>query len=593
MAELLAVFRCMTNGTAPIELRARIRTKLFCSSRSSRHSNRTVAWHFSRCLLSSKSGNLPDVYLNSDTAAYRNALPPIQELTCESCGVTYLPPTPREVLRPDSRLENAAVEKADAILDRIVKFEPELTDKFVQNLTRSATSETAIIHDHSNVNEFTHLCQRCHSIYYQNRYEEAPPIPYQELFRSIRGQNYVVVVVIDAYDFPLSFIPAERLLARFGAMPRKVIYVVSRSDLLVRERREIKERLKPYVLKLLNRVRAYQSTPRSSRFRKDLAAVLSDVHQQEQFSLWTYGLGDFSAKVGYPVTTEYIDRLSCEVTNNLREDQLYFVSSKRGWGIHNLSMRLGPLNFFLGYSNVGKSSLIRAIVRETGGALDSVSNKKTKGPGESFWPGLTRAAMNYTVHINNKKKQLIDLPGLEDANNSIWDQVKNKMVKSIVTGRVLDRKRREHMTLKQGKCLNIGGLCFIESPDVNMIVWPMISQREHGVIHVNRNLETAIKIASNEDSSKRMLVHVKDAENIKQVAEVKIDGGGADVVFRGIGFVELRISGKVPKNGALVKVFALKHADIAVRAPIFEALKDRKTPRQSMLQKDISAQNKI
>ncbi|KAK9470212.1 uncharacterized protein V1510DRAFT_350602, partial [Dipodascopsis tothii] len=411
--------------------------------------------------------------------------------------------------------------------------------------------------------EADRVCYRCHSILHFSATNLSNP-----LGESISGEDVRqkippkanVVHVIDAYDLPASLLyPFDE--NDFG--PNDTI-VVNRADLLCGNYREASQRLRPYALNILNA--ALRSEQMRSR-AKALTTASKTIVSTE--ILESRNLPQLSDKQFSRLSGDQQTSLLRKQEKHTREDNVHIVSARKGWGLKELVRSIPERTFFFGFNNVGKSRLIRQIISLFNADL---RNKKKDGPGSSFIPGMTREKLKFDVICGKKVKSIIDLPGVENSDNVLWKYVKPEMIKQLVAGRILSLKGREHKTIKPGQCLNIGGLIYVKSDDASLIAWPMIGEQAVLTTIVNSSFERAKETVLTQ-TVRGLAVTADTARRLALAGDFRVDGGGIDVVVRGVGYVELRITGKIPEGGAQVSVYVPEGVNVLARRPISESLK--------------------
>ncbi|KAK9241139.1 hypothetical protein V1525DRAFT_453536 [Lipomyces kononenkoae] len=441
------------------------------------------------------------------------------------------------------------------------------------------------------------ICQRCHSLYHHNMPFLLPPFKRKRIFEMLPADKKVNIVhVIDAYDFPMSVLPLQRLLHMYNRSAKRIICVITRADLLVNKEGLVLQRLRPYFLDLLHQINQVH------RFSLVNASKLSD---NPDTSLWNMGLGiDEPNTVLAQSSVEENARLlgqRLQPRDKIQRADLHLVSSRVGWSIRKLFESLPDESYFIGYSNVGKSRLVQALLDLNGQTIRDSKVSKSKfsqekagnesGPGASYLPGMTRSMMSYDVRAFGALKKMHDLPGIEDCNGKMWSIVKPEAIKPLVKGRFYEPKNREHMVVHHGQCLNVAGLILIEAPEIQIIAWTSIGQPGLVKMYVNRDLERSMEVLKSTDPSLKLSVRPDIPHEYELAGSFRIDGLGADIVVRGLGFVELRVSGRIPEGGALVRVHTPKGVNVTARKPIYEAIRNRATVRSSDRSSHITRKN--
>ncbi|KAK9366969.1 hypothetical protein V1509DRAFT_627853 [Lipomyces kononenkoae] len=429
------------------------------------------------------------------------------------------------------------------------------------------------------------ICQRCHSLYHHNKPFVLPPFEHKRIFEMLPADRKVNIVhVIDAYDFPMSVLPLQRLLNLYNRSAKRIIYVITRADLLVNKEGLVLQHLRPYFLDLLHQINQVH------RFSLANAPKLSD---NPDTSLWNMGFGidEPNTVLAQSSVEENVRLLGQELQqrDKIHRTDLHLVSSRVGWSIRKLFESLPEESYFIGYSNVGKSRLVQALLNLNGQVIrDSNVSKashlktdKESGPGASYLPGMTRSMMSYDVRAFGALKKVHDLPGIEDCNGNMWNIVKPNAIKPLVKGRFYEPKKREYTVVHHGQCLNIAGLILIETPEMQIIAWTSIGQSGLVKMYVNRDLERSMEVLKSTDPSLKLSVRPDIPHEYECAGAFRIDGLGTDIVVRGLGFVELRVSGRIPEGGALIRVHAPKGVNVTARKPIYEALRDRASKSRS------------
>ncbi|KAK9496270.1 hypothetical protein V1508DRAFT_14409 [Lipomyces doorenjongii] len=469
--------------------------------------------------------------------------------------------------------------------DTLSAFEPEIfrTSGDILNPPKGVEQKGIEFDDDEHTSEI--ICQRCHSLYHHNKPSLLPAFERMRVFEMLPADQEVCIVhVIDAYDLPMSVLPLQRLLEMYRRSTQRIIYVITRCDLLVNKEGLVLQRLRPYFLDLLHRIKQVH------RFSLMNGSKISD---NPDTSLWNMGLGiDEPNTVLAQSSVEETTRLlgqRLQQRDQIQRADLHLVSSRVGWSIRKLFESLPKESYFVGYSNVGKSRLVQALLDLDGQIIHKsklstfghLKACKKSGPGASYLPGMTRSMMSYDVQAFGALKKIHDLPGIEDCNGKIWNIVKTEAIKPLVKGRFYDPKKREYVVVHHGQCLNVAGLILIEAPEVQIIAWTSIGQPGLVNMYVNRDLERSMEVLKSTNPSLRLSVRPDVPHEYELAGEFRIDGRGTDIVVRGLGFVELRVSGRIPEGGALVRVHSPKGVNVLARKPIFEAIRDKATTHRS------------
>lgn len=237
------------------------------------------------------------------------------------------------------------------------------------------------------------LCRRCHEITHHSNplnhtISHLPsPQSIQSILTQIQSTNPdltnppLLIHVLDIVDFPLSFIP-------FHPPPpnSKVLFVVNRADAIC-------ERASS-----MGHVRAY--------FKRELPVRLKEAG----ISLDSFDVLTVSAKKGYGIR-ELRERIF-QLRN--AESNVYFIGTP-------LPPSFRGERFMVGHTNVGKSSIISALLESSGHSKKATmtSEHKNLSPTVSVFPhttiGFVQIPMNTFKHPRGleSRASLFDTPGVE------------------------------------------------------------------------------------------------------------------------------------------------------------------------------------
>lgn len=368
-----------------------------------------------------------------------------------------------------------------------------------------------------------------------------------ELLQQI-PKGATLVHVIDALDFPTT---VDRRLIEYQKTCSKdksgrVIWVINKVDLIVTQLNKANKRAFPYFSQMLTN--------------------LVDSHNQ----------------------------------------QVFVVSALTGWNLKPLYGALTEDNYFIGFTNVGKSLLATQLEKKFGD-LTMVSDEKTKtvinvvksvSQGRpvaltkksadeykfgnlpvSHTPWKTKSVMLYPLEY---AKLVIDMPSIPEP-NSVYEILKPKMVKKLSQGRQLlkdpGRYNAARLVAKPNQLLYIGGLVLIQhessNPRLVTIHWPIIAEVDKKVRLVS-SIEKALDITRNvkgihDDWSYTLPEYATRYDN---VLELNFHSAGISLAIRGVGIVHIQANGKIPKEGVKLKVFALPNVRVEPRPNIMHFLKD-------------------
>ncbi|KAK9469370.1 hypothetical protein V1512DRAFT_256091 [Lipomyces arxii] len=406
------------------------------------------------------------------------------------------------------------------------------------------------------------LCKRCHGMYNHNNASLLPRIKFQELFAALPDHPVTIVLVMDVYDFPLSFIPIRSLLRMYGKQADRVIYVVNRIDLVARLGVSFENVFRHPLVNTLHGLLKIED--------KNLPQSRTVT---ETDSVWDLAKGSIKTRIAVEHAMAHLE----QVGHKIPHADFHVVSGQRGWGIKKLFNALPAKSYFIGHTNAGKSRLIQELMhhQRMNPPRHVLNNRKTfqeTGPGASFMPGMTREAMSYSVVAFNQIKRVTELPGLEDRGNDFWSHIKPELIKPLVKGRILKARNRDSKSVKAGQCLNIGGLVFLESTDLPFVVWNTIGQTGAVWMYVNTDLEKAMETLQNPEKSRPMCLDTSKPYKFGPAQEFTVGGGGLEIVIQGLGSVEVRMTGRIPPKGAKVKVHTLEKMVVGARVPFVNLL---------------------
>lgn len=331
-------------------------------------------------------------------------------------------------------------------------------------------------------------CKRCFRLMHYNEMPKilANPKDYENVLNGCLKKNGVYVLIVDLFDFTGTFIPAiiDKLRGK------EVIVVANKFDLL----------------------------PKSTKVEK------------------------------------IVDWLSY-MTNRMffRCDAIHVVSSKKGYYLDDLMntidfIRKGRDVYFVGCANVGKSSLINALLKRfTPKTKDVISTSEI--------PGTTLDCINIPFFEDNKA--FIDTPGLINEGN-ILSKILPSSYKKIVP-----QKEIKPITyqIEEGNCVFISGLAVFEVLKAsNLSITCYFSDK----LLVHRTKASRIDDLLANHLGEMLNPPTKD-ETLNIVYEDKIfeikGENKKDIVISGLGFVSFNKECKI-------KVKIIKDTDVFIRNAI-------------------------
>lgn len=356
------------------------------------------------------------------------------------------------------------------------------------------------------------------------------PHPTSEQVMSRIPENGTIVHVINAQDFPASYIKDIRKYAG----DRKVLYVITKSDITVDEHFKNRQRFFPYVLEELKRL-----------------------------------------------------------DPNFQPENVFVVSAKLKWGIHGLFNSLPADSYIVGLPNTGKSELAHALGSLTKKDDDNGEislELQQRRFSSSFIPLTTKYPLSYI----NGGKRITDLPAIEIERLQIYNHIQPEKINSIVSGSVFLRRfglpaADCHTLTKNGNVLSLGGLVFVRMdnapPNVHLIFW-CTSGSHKTIIRKFGDLETAVKNSANitrvneswfvNKGYDRNNLDEKEASEVIESLSSTVDGAGSDFSILGFGPLLVQITGPVPPEGVKITFFTKKGIEIHERSQILKYMKDHK-----------------
>lgn len=352
----------------------------------------------------------------------------------------------------------------------------------------------------------------------------------EEVLKNI-PKNAAIVHVISGADFPASVNPKINKLAN----GRDIIYVVTKADMIIKEKDKVKERALPYV--------------------KDEMKRLFGVDPKK----------------------------------------VYLVSAMRTWYINDLFHNLPELFYLVGYPNVGKTKLAHAIAQKDNNESHVPLQIQQRFYGSNDIPGMTHCEIAYPL----RKIRMVDLPPIGQENDAIWNVLKDEKVLDVARGKNFARRSicisvDRQVLSKPGQTLSLGGLVFLESPPnskTRFIIWaPM--QNYETVVNKFSSYEKAV------DRAAKQLDHHQDwfftkpydpedppVEMVpEKIMELPVKAGGIDLSVFGLGHIQIRANGSIPEEGHILNVYGLPGIKVVTKTPLIKYLQNN-SDRNSLLSK--------
>lgn len=336
-----------------------------------------------------------------------------------------------------------------------------------------------------------------------------------------------IIHVISGEDFPASYIPGIRKYAG----DRKILYVVTKSDMVVDEQFKTHQRFLPYVQNELKNI------------------------------------GDISP------------------------ENIFVVSAKLGWGLSNLFNRISSDTYLVGLPNTGKTALAHSLGKfnnvEKPDDITSLEFKR-RLYGVSYLPKFTKCPISYI----NSRKRITDMPAVNVERGAIYEQIDTPNLKTVVDSAVFSRRLWLPATVSKtltnnGSVMSLGGLVFIQmnnAPEkVHLVFWCVCGEHRN-VIRRFESLEKATQISATQiDQHKSWFLNKPfDLENPEEVEKyqvreaftTRIGGGGANYGILGLGSLIIGVTGRIPEEGVEVTFFVRPGVEVHERSPILKYMRD-------------------
>ncbi|KAF5122670.1 hypothetical protein DV495_004194 [Geotrichum candidum] len=348
----------------------------------------------------------------------------------------------------------------------------------------------------------------------------------EEILKKI-PRNATIVHVISGADFPASVNPNINKIAN----GRDVIYAITKADMIVTDKGKVKERVMPYIKDEMNRL---------------------------------FGVDP---------------------------EKVFLLSAMRTWYVNELYNALPKLFYLVGYSNVGKTKLAHAISQKDNCKANVPIEIQQRFYGSNDIPGMTHDEIAYPL----QKMRMVDLPPVGKENDAIWNVLKDENVLDIAKGKSFARRSicisvKRQVLSKPGWTLSLGGLVFLETPKdstATFIVWAPMQRYETVVQRFNTYEKAVDRAATQVGQHKDWFVtkpyDKKDAppELVpEKVMELSVKAGGIDLSVFGLGHIQIRANGSIPKEGHTLNVYALPGIKVVTKTPLLSYLQDYKDQNQ-------------
>ncbi|KAF5094952.1 hypothetical protein D0Z00_003327 [Geotrichum galactomycetum] len=268
-------------------------------------------------------------------------------------------------------------------------------------------------------------------------------------------------------------------------------------------------------------------------------------------------------------------------------EKVFLLSAMRTWYVNEFYNALPKLFYLVGYPNVGKTKLAHAIAQKDNCTANVPIEIQQRFYGSNDIPGMTHGEIAYPL----QKMRMVDLPPVGKENDAIWNVLKNEKALDIAKGKNFARRSicisvKRQVLSKPGWTLSLGGLVFLEAPKdstATFIVWAPMQQYETVVQRFN-SYEKAIDRAANQIGQHQEWFVTKpyDLKNAppelvpEKVMELPVKAGGIDLSVFGLGHIQIRANGAIPKEGHILNVYALPGIKVVTKTPLLDYLQNYK-----------------
>jgi hypothetical protein len=357
----------------------------------------------------------------------------------------------------------------------------------------------------------TIYCEWCrNSVNGKNTYLHPPMDSRKAILKSI-PDDATIVHVFDAMDFPTSVDLELATSRRTG----RVLWVMNRADRIVPDKERAQSRLLHYV-------------------------------------------------------RDELDRLA-----KIPRENVFAISSNYDWFVDQLYRNLSDDNYLVGYTNVGKSTL----------ALYMAHKYRATQYGRKYWgmgswanPWITQLPTSYELKGG---RFLTDLPSYPEPGNGTYSVLKPKLIRKLTDGERVFRtpglyNSQRVVSVNPRQVISIGGVVALQRDQLHLIAWSIYPDSNYKtrvlggldkVVDMNKSI-----LSTQERWSMVNPEHASD--QLEQVMEFRFKGEGASLAIRGIGVVHLHVSGKIPDDGILLKVYALPNVKVMRRTDVMPYIKN-------------------
>lgn len=233
-------------------------------------------------------------------------------------------------------------------------------------------------------------------------------------------------------------------------------------------------------------------------------------------------------------------------------DAINVVSSKKGYYIDDLMntinfLRNGKDVYFMGVANVGKSSLINAILKRC-------DNFTSDLIATSPIPGTTLNSIK--IDFFNDSHSIIDTPGLINVNNA------QSLLSEQSYRALIPQKEIKPITyqLQKDNTVLLGAIASIALKSEGNTSFTVYTS-ENVTVHRRKDIDTLEFM--NKHRSELLTPPVKDDNSkLEYIEKEFVVNSKQDIVISGLGFVNVN-------NACTVKITILKNLDVFIRNGIF------------------------